>query len=147
MEVILREHIENLGKMGDIVSVKSGYARNFLIPKGKAIRADRSNKKALEHQLRLVESKRMKELASLEDKAEKITTLSLTIRKKVGESDRLFGSVTTLEIVEALKNENIRITKDQVRLEEPIRTRGVFNVPIRFSENIIPTLKLWVVEE
>jgi len=147
MEVILQEHIDNLGKMGEVVKVSPGYARNYLLPAGKAVMADRSNKKALEHQLKLIEAKRMKELATLEDMSQKIESISITIPKKVGENDRLFGSVTTIEIVEALKNEKINITKDQVQTEEPIRKKGVFNIPIRLNEKLIPTLKLWVVEE
>lgn len=147
MEVILKEHIENLGKMGDIVKVAPGYARNYLIPKGIAVKADRSNKKALDHHIKLIEARRMKVLASLEDMAQKIEALSLTIPKKVGENDKLFGSVTTIEVVDALKNEGVEVKKDQIKIEEPIRTKGVFNIKVRLSENITPTLKLWVVEE
>lgn len=147
MEVILQEHIDNLGKMGELVRVAPGYARNYLIPKGKAVLANKANKKALEHQLKVVEAKKMKSLATLEDRAQKIESLSLTIPKKVGENDKLFGSVTTIEIVDALKNEGIHITKDQVKIDEPIRSKGIFNIQIKLGDNMNPILKLWVVEE
>jgi large subunit ribosomal protein L9 len=147
MEVILQEHIENLGKMGDIVKVAPGFARNYLIPKKKAAIADRSSKKALEHQLKVVEVKKMKVLATLEDMAKKIESLSLTIPKKVGENDKLFGSVTTIEIADALKAEGVNVLREQLKIEEPIRSKGVFNIVVRLAETVKPTLKLWVVEE
>jgi len=147
MEVVLQEHINNLGKMGEIVSVAPGYARNYLLPKGKAVLANRVNKKALEHQLKTIEAKKLKVLATLEDLAQKIESISLTIPKKVGENDKLFGSVTSAEIVEALKSENVSILKEQVKIDEPIRTKGVFNIPIKLNDKLMPMVKLWVVEE
>ncbi len=148
MEVILKENIHNLGKIGDIVKVSRGYALNFLIPKNLAIIADKSNKKALNNHLKMLERKKQKIIADLEDLAKKLESISLTIKKKVGENNKIFGSVTSLEIVESLQKEhNIELKKDQIKIEEPIRTIGIFTMPVRLSEKITASLKVWVVSE
>ena len=147
MEVILLEDVENLGKIGDLVKVADGYARNFLIPKNKALVATKRNIKELEHAKRLAQSKKKQELKTAEDMVTRLETLRITIPAKVGEEDKLFGSVTTRNIAEALEKEGIEIERRKILLEEPIKTTGVFDVPVRIHAELIGKLRVWVVAE
>ncbi|OIP65861.1 MAG: 50S ribosomal protein L9 [Nitrospirae bacterium CG_4_9_14_3_um_filter_53_35] len=147
MKVILREDVENLGRIGDMVQVKPGYARNYLIPQGKAGEATVRNIKALEHQKKLVQDRIMKTVKSAEALAQRIESVSVTISQKVGENDRLFGSVTTLHIADALKEEGIEVDKKKILLEEPIKQLGVYSVPIKLHTEVTANLKVWIVED
>jgi large subunit ribosomal protein L9 len=147
MKVILTENIEFLGKIGEIVEVKDGYGRNCLIPKNLAIFADYKNISLLEYTKKLVEVKKKKNLKDAQSLANKIESISLTIAKKVGENEKLFGSVTDTDIVNALLNEQVTINKKTIELTEPIKTLGVFTIPIKLSPEVTANLKLWVVSD
>jgi len=145
MQVILQEDVASLGKAGEVVKVRDGYGRNFLLPKGKAVLADPKNLKMLEHQKRVVAAKEAKRKSSAEDLAAKIGSLSLTISREAGEAEKLFGSVTTKDIAEALRREGYNIDRRDINLDEPIKQLGIFDVPVRLHPEVIGTVKVWVV--
>jgi len=147
MKVILKEDLEHLGKAGEIVNVAPGYARNFLLPTSKAMKASLGNVKDLENQKRHVRNKIDKMKLSAQDLAKEIESLSITIAKKVGEQDKLFGSVTSMEIEEALIKERITIDRKKILLDEPIKSIGNFVVGIKLHKDVIANLKIWVVRE
>lgn len=147
MKVILKENVENLGQIGDLIQVKAGFARNFLIPKGKAIEATVRNVKVLEHQKKLVQDRVYKTIKSSEALAQRLESISVTLAQKVGENDRLFGSVTAMHISDALKEEGLEIDKRKIVLEEPIKQLGVYTVPVKLHPEVSANLKVWVVEE
>jgi large subunit ribosomal protein L9 len=147
MEVILRTDIPKLGKAGDIVKVKDGYARNYLIPKGFAIPANKKNIKALEKERQIILAKAERQRKKLESLAEKLEGLTLTIYRRKIEEDRIYGSVSALDIVNALKEQGIELDKKYVALEEPIKTLGVFEVPIKLAHDKVVNIKVEVLEE
>lgn len=147
MEVILRKDIPKLGKAGDVVKVKDGYARNYLIPKGLAILANQKTLKALENQRKIILAKAERERKKLETLAEKLEGITLTVYRKTIEEDRIYGSVSAVDIVNLLKEEGIEIEKNQVVLEEPIKNLGTFEVPIKLSSDKIVNIKVEVLEE
>ncbi len=147
MDVILKSDVENLGKIGDLVSVKPGYARNYLIPEGKAIEATVRSIKQLEHQKKLIRDRIFKTIKSAEALAGRIESISVTLAQKVGDNDRLFGSVTAMTLAEALRNEGIEVDKKKILLEEPIKQLGVYTIPIKLHSDVTANLKVWVVEE
>lgn len=146
MQVILRESIGSLGSAGEVVKVKDGFARNFLLPQGKAVPADLANLKELEHHKKAIAAKQAKLKKEAEALAAKVAVLSITIRKEAGEEEKLFGSVTTKDIADALRRENFLIDKKQVQLEEPIRRLGTTDVGIRLHSEVTATLKVSVVK-
>ena len=145
MKVILLEEIASLGEVGKIVEVANGYANNFLIPQKKALLANIRNLKALEHQKQIVKNKLAKVKKVSEKLVKKIESISCTISKQSGEEDKIFGSVTSMDIEEALKAENIKIDRKNILLEKPIKTLGVYSVPIKLQADVSANLKLWVV--
>lgn len=147
MQIILREDVSSLGKAGDLVKVANGYARNYLIPRKMAVEATPRNLKALEHEKLLIEHKKRRELKDSESLKEKIESISCTIGVKVGEDDKLFGSVTSMDIEEGLKREGVEIDRRKIELEEPIRTLGVYTVPIKIAPETQAKLKVWVVKD
>ena len=147
MEVILRKDIPKLGKAGDIVKVKDGYARNYLIPKGLAILANQKNIKALENQRKIILAKAERERKKLESLAEKLEGISITVYRKIIEEDRIFGSVSSIDIVNMLKEQGIKVDKNQVILDEPIKKLGIFEVPIKLSSDKVVNIKVEVLEE
>lgn len=147
MKVILTEDIPQLGAAGELISVKDGHARNYLVPNGKAVRATTQNLKNLEHQKRQVREKLNKLVKEGRNLSEKIESVSCTIAKAAGEEDKLFGSVTTADIQNSLKNEGIEIDKKKIILSEPIKKLGIFSVPVKIHPEVTATLKVWVVKE
>lgn len=147
MKVILQEDMVDLGQAGDLVEVKTGYARNYLIPKGLAMMATSRNVKVLEHQRRLMVARQGKQHTRATDLADAINTLSATFTRKAGDDDRLFGSVTSQHIAEFFSDEKLPVERKQIRLEEPIKALGVFNVPIKLHPEVTAELKVWVVKE
>ena len=147
MQIILREDVPSLGKAGDLVKVANGYARNYLIPRKIAVEATPRNLKALEHEKLLVEHKKRRERRDSESLKDKIESISCTIGVKVGEDDKLYGSVTSMDIEEGLKREGVEIDRKKIELEEPIRTLGVYTVPIKITPEIQAKLKVWVVKD
>ncbi len=147
MKVILKENLENLGHIGDIVKVAPGYARNFLLPRGFAIEATVKNAKALDHAKRQMEYKKNKVLELAKGVAAKIEALTLTLVHQAGEEGKLFGAVTNMELAEKLKEQGIEIDRKKILLEEPIKSLGAFTVPIKLHPEITANLKVWVVQE
>ena len=147
MLVILRENIENLGVIGDMVKVSDGYARNFLLPRKLVAEADEHNKAAIENQRRTLEKKRLVLKAAAQEVANKLAEFSCTITRKVGENDKLFGSVTTQDITDALKKAGYKVDKRTVTLESPIKTLGVHPVTVKLDTDVTASVKVWVVKE
>jgi large subunit ribosomal protein L9 len=144
MKVILKENIETLGSIGDIVKVAPGYARNYLVPKGYAIEATTRNAKALEHAKRQMEYKKNKVLESAKNLLEKIEAAPLVLVHQAGEADKLFGSVTNMEIAEALKNRGLEIDRKIILLSDPIKSLGDYDVPVKLHPEVIANLKVSV---
>jgi large subunit ribosomal protein L9 len=147
MQVILRENVENLGRIGDIVKVSDGYARNFLIPRGMVTIADEKNKAAIEHHKRSLERKRLALRSSSEELAKKLADFQVTISRKVGENDRLFGSVSTTDISEGLKAGGFQVERRWIHIEHPIKALGVHPVTVKLDTEVTATVKVWVVKE
>ncbi|MGB9599178.1 MAG: 50S ribosomal protein L9 [Myxococcota bacterium] len=145
MKVILKSDVPKLGNAGDIITVKDGYARNFLIPKGLAERADLGSVRAVENLKKVLAQqmeKKKKEALKLRDR---LLNISCTITRQAGEGEKIFGSVTTRDIEEALKVENIHIDRKNIMLEEPIRQLGIFEVPVKLHKDVEAKIKVWVV--
>ncbi len=147
MEVILRTDVPKLGKAGDVVKVKDGFARNYLIPKGLAVPANQKTLKALENQRKIFLAKAERAKRKLLTTAEKLKGLVLTTYRKTIEEDRIFGSVSTADLLNLLKEKGIEIDKKQILLEEPIKKLGIYEIPIKLSSDLIVNIKLEVLEE
>jgi len=147
MQVILREDIDNLGKIGDLVKVADGYARNFLVPGKKAIEATPKNLSAMNHAKKMVSDRirTMKKEATAE--ADRIKGLAVIIKAKTGEEGKLFGSVTSMDIAAAMKAQGVDIDKRKIALEEPIKRLGEFTVSIKLHTDVFADLKITVVAE
>lgn len=147
MKIILKKDVEKLGNIGDVVSVKDGYARNFLIPQGLGIKATRSNIKMAEDLKNIQEKKSRKAETSAQNLAKKLKDISVTATVKAGEDDKLFGSVTSQVIADLVAEKGIRIDKHDILLEEPIKELGVFDVPVKLGAGVKGEIKVWVVKE
>lgn len=145
MLVILKKEVPNLGDAGDVVRVKPGYGRNYLIPQGLAIPANERNVNVLEHQKRMAEAIRRKEIEAAEAIAKQIAETSITLRREAGEEDKLFGSITNRDVAEALAERDIAIDKRAIQLPEPIRTTGLFPVKVRLHREVEAELRVFVV--
>ncbi|HSJ62372.1 MAG TPA: 50S ribosomal protein L9 [Gemmatimonadaceae bacterium] len=146
MEVILRQAVENLGKPGDLVAVKAGYARNYLIPRGFALPATEGNKKRIEQQRARLEAAENERRAAAQSVAERLEQVSLTFSARVGEEDKLFGSVTAADIAQQLLAQGFEIEKRQVDLHDPIKTLGVYRVPVKLHADVKPEVRVWVIK-
>ena len=144
MEIILKSDVPNLGKLLDVVNVKSGYARNYLFPRSLAIMATKEAKRKLEKNRAAMEALFRKELAVSEDVATRISATQLTIERSVVENERLYGSVSSTDIAAALKAQGFNIAKRQVVLEEPIKQLGNYSVPIKVFAGVETTVSVWV---
>lgn len=147
MKVILRQKVADLGNIGDVVTVSDGYARNYLIPRDLATRADKAKVRQLEHERRMITAREEKALKAIQELAKKIDDLSCTLTVKAGDEDKLFGSVSAADIAQALHEAEIEVDKKNIELEEPIKELGVYSVPISLGRGITARLKLWVVRE
>lgn len=146
MKLILLGEVAKLGKTGDQVEVADGYARNFLLPRGLAIEATPSNLKAWERQKLLGQSREARAKREALALAERINTNSVTIQCQTGEQDKLYGSVTNLDIGNALAQEGIEVDRKKIALPEPIKTLGLYTVSIRLHPEVTAELKVWVVK-
>lgn len=144
MKVILKENIETLGNIGDIVKVAPGYARNYLIPKAYAVEATTRNAKELEHTKRQMEYKKNKVRELAKNLAEKIESSPVTLQHQAGEGDKLFGSVTNMELAESLKKSGLDIDRKKIMLAEPIKHLGEYDVPVKLHPEVTATLKVVV---
>jgi large subunit ribosomal protein L9 len=145
LEVILTKDVDNLGNAGEIVRVRPGYGRNYLIPRGLALVATRGNISQLEHHKRSIASQQARIRSDYEKLAEKLKSTSVSIARKAGKDNRLFGSVGSRDIVEALAMQNIELDRKLIQLDEPIRDVGPTEVMVRFTSDISVALKVTVV--
>jgi large subunit ribosomal protein L9 len=146
MRVILKKEVTNLGDAGDIVNVKPGYGRNYLIPRGLAMPASEGSIKQVEHQKRLADAIRKQQLEAARALGQKLSATSVTIRREAGDDDRLFGSVTNRDVAEALSAEGVTVDRRSIQLEDNIRTLGLFQVPVRLHRDITATVKVYVMK-
>ena len=147
MEVILKEDIVNLGKIGDVVRVRDGYARNYLLPRGLVLEANKKNLKTFEHHKKLVGDQKQKIMRQAQAVGDQLNGVSLIIPMKVGEEGRLFGSVTNIHIEKALKAKGLNVDRRKIQLAEPIKSAGDYDVPVRLSAELTVPLKVSVVSE
>jgi len=147
MEVILKEDIANVGKIGDVVRVRDGYARNYLLPRGLVLEANKRNLKTFEHQKKIVADQKQKIIRQAHAVGDQLAGVSLVIAMKVGEEGRLFGSVTNIQIEKALKSKGLNVELRKIHLNEPIKTAGDYEVPVRLSADVTVPLKVSVVPE
>jgi large subunit ribosomal protein L9 len=147
MKVILREDIESLGKMGAIIKVADGYARNYLIPKGLAIEANVKNVRFLEHEKRGVTQRAEKERKRAEALVDTFKGLTCTVARRVGKQDKLFGSVTTKDIEKSLRDQGMGVDRKNIILEEPLKSLGEFPVKIRLYPGVVADITVAVVKE
>ena len=144
VKVIMRQTVEKLGEEGTVVVVKDGFARNYLIPKGLAVRATTKRVKNIEHERKLIEDRRRRELKEAGSLAQKIQQASCRVYVQVGEEDKLFGTVTTADIAEVLVEQGIDIDRKKISLEEPIRALGIYTARVRVAPEVTAELKVWV---
>jgi large subunit ribosomal protein L9 len=147
MEVILRQAIENLGNPGDVVTVKPGYARNFLLPRGLAYEATPGNLKRIAAERQRLEAAESNRRETARELAKRIEEVSLTFAARVGDEGKLFGSITATDIAHQLDAQGVQVEKRQIDLHEPIKTLGVFRVPIRLHADVRPEVKVWVIKQ
>ena len=147
MEVILKEDIVNLGKIGEIVRVRDGYARNYLLPRGLVLEANKKNLKTFEHHKKLVGDQKQKIVRQAQSVGDQLNGVSLVIPMKVGEEGKLFGSVTNIHIEKALKAKGLNVDRRKIQLAEPIKSAGDYDVPVRLSAELTVPLKVSVVSD
>lgn len=147
MKVILSENVPHLGDMGATVTVADGYARNYLFPRRLAVPADSGSAKEMEHQRRIIARREEKVRAELTQKAKNIEGLTVEIKTRAGENEKIFGSVTTAVIAQKLLEMGHKFDRKQIELEEPIKSLGIYSVPVRLMKGIKAELKVWVSAE
>jgi len=147
MEVILREDIPNLGKIGEVVRVRDGFARNYLLPRGLVLVANKRNLKTFQHQKKMVADQKQRFLRQAQSVSNELAGVSLTIPMRTGEEGKLFGSVTNIQIEKALKAKGLDVDRRKIHLVEPIKTLGDFEVPVRLTAELTVPLKVSVVAE
>jgi large subunit ribosomal protein L9 len=147
MKVILTENIQSLGRIGDVVKVAPGYARNYLVPKGLALEATGKNVRELEHKKRILAQKREKVRQQMLSTAEKLNQVKITLRRKVSEEDKLYGSVSALDISRALEAQGIEVDRKTIHLVNPIKVLGEYPVQIRVDADVAATIKVSVEKE
>lgn len=144
MKVILKEDVKDLGEIGSIVDVKIGYGRNYLIPRNLAVEANPKNLRQFEHEKKIILVKAKKVKQSMQDLADQISKMTLTIEAQAGEEDKLFGSVTTKDIAEAITAQGVEIDKRKVILEEPIKRLGTYDVTVKVHKDVTAAVKVEV---
>jgi len=147
MKVILRHNVENVGERGNIVDVKPGYGRNYLIPKGLAYTATKGNIAKFSEEKRVFDTREAKELVGVQEIAKKLNKISLTAQVKIGEEEKVFGSVTAITIHDLLTEQGFEIDKKIILLDEPIKSLGQYKIPIKLHSQVEAKVKLWVVKE
>jgi large subunit ribosomal protein L9 len=147
MEVILREHVDHLGERGEIVKVSDGYARNYLLPRKLALLATEGNKKHVERERRIVETREADEKSQAEAIAARLAAIDITLARRVGETEQLYGSVTAADITEYLKAKGFEVDRRRLILPEAIKTIGEHDVPLKLHRDVTVPLKVKVVKE
>ncbi len=147
MKIILKQDLPNLGNVGDIIEVKDGYARNYLIPQQIALQATSQNMNFLEQEKKRVAKKLTKEKRIAEQLAKKLDNVSITATVAVGEEDKVFGAVTSQDIAELLVAKGLEVDRRKIQLEEPLKALGVYEVAIKFHSEVEAKIKVWVVKK
>jgi len=147
MKVILRKNYDQLGKIGDLVDVKDGFARNFLLPRQIAYIATKGNIRSLEEEKQQITKKEVKELSAAKLLATELENVSITIPVKVGEEEKLFGSVTNQMISDAIKEKGFDIDKRKVDIAEPIKALGIYDINVKLHHSVVAVVKTWIVRE
>src|SRR6266508_2995860 len=147
MEVILREHVDNLGRRGEVVKVADGYARNYLLPRKLALLATEGNKKQIEREKVKFDAKEAEEQKVAQAMAQRIANVDVEIARKVGETDALYGSVTSSDVAEALAKKGFELDRRKLVLQEPIKKLGEFSIPVKLHREVTAQIKLRVVAE
>jgi large subunit ribosomal protein L9 len=144
MEIILRDHVEHVGRRGEVVKVADGYARNYLLPRKLALLATEANKKRVERERKLVEARESEERGAAEAIGARIGALEITITRKVGENDQLYGSVTNGDIAEAMKAQGFEVDRRKILLPDPLKTLGETMVPVKLHRDVTVQVKVTV---
>ena len=144
MKLLLKEDVDGLGFCGDEVEVKDGYGRNFLIPKGKALLATPNNLKAFNHQKRVVQGKVTKVIAAAQAVADEIAKVTCLVKKKVGDTGKMFGSVTAQEVADLLKGQGVEVDRRKIQIAEPIKKAGEYKIPVKLHSEVTAEIKLVV---
>jgi large subunit ribosomal protein L9 len=147
MKVLLQANVPNLGHIGDLVKVKPGFARNFLLPRGMAIFADERNRKMFEHNMRIIDAKKAKALTAAQEMALQVGNMSLTVEKQVGKEDKIFGTVTTHELAEAFKKQGFEFDRKSIAIAEDIKKVGVYQGSVKLHPEVSAEFKIWVVAQ
>ena len=147
MEVILREHVDNLGRRGDVVKVAAGYARNYLLPRKLALAVTEDNKRQIERERKVADAREAEEKSQAEALAQRITQLEIEIARRVGENDTLYGSVTSADISHALQAKGFDIEKRKIHLPEPLKALGESIVPVKVHRDVTAQVRVKVVAE
>ena len=147
MQVILREDLDNLGKSGEVVTVKPGYGRNYLIPHGLAVVATEQDVARVAHEKRVIAARQAKLAKDAQAEADKLSQVSVSIPVTVGEEDKLYGSVTARDIVEALQAKGVTVDTKKLVLGEPLKALGLAEVPVKLGRGVTATIKVWVVKK
>jgi large subunit ribosomal protein L9 len=147
MRVILREDLDNLGAAGEVVTVRDGYGRNYLLPRGLAALATEKDVAKMEHERRVIAVRAAKMAKELAGEVEKLQQVSVSLARQVGEGDKLYGSVTNRDIADALKEQGVTIDAKKIVLDEPIKALGMTEVPIKLGKDAVAKIKVWVVKK
>ena len=147
MEVILREHVDNLGKRGEIVKVADGFARNYLLPRKLALPATTGNRKHVERERKIMETREAGEKSTAEGIATRLAAVDISIARRVGDTEQLYGSVTASDIVDFLKGKGFEVDRRKLILPEPLKALGEFDVPLKLHREVTVPLKVKVVKE
>ncbi len=147
MRLLLREDMENLGTAGEVVSVRDGYGRNYLLPRGLAVQATEKDVAKMEHEKRAIAVRVAKLAKELQSQADKLSQVSVSLSRAVGEEDKMYGSVTSRDIAEALQEQGVTIDSKKIVLPEPLKALGMAEVPIKLGKDTTATIKVWVVKK
>lgn len=147
MKLILNDNVDNLGRVGDLVNVRDGYARNFLLPRGLAVMANERNKAALDSHMKRLEKTRAANLAAAKTVAAQIEKTSVTVAKQVGEDEKIFGTVTTAELEDLLTAEGLKISKKDIVLADDIKKIGLYSAQVKVHPDVTAKFKIWVVAQ
>jgi large subunit ribosomal protein L9 len=147
MRVILRENMDNVGKAGEVVTVRPGYGRNYLLPKGLAVPATEKDEARMQHEQRVIAARVAKLAKQLQSEADRLSQVSVSLARAVGEEDKLYGSVTNRDIAAALAEQGINLDARKIQLEEPIKALGMTEVPVKLGHDVTARIKVWVVKK
>jgi len=147
MKVILQENVEGLGYLGDVLTVAKGYARNYLLPRKKAVVAEERQVKLLQHVKRQIDQKAKKELESLGESGKNLSKISLTFEVQTGKDDKLFGSVTSKDVAERLAAQGVEVDRRKIHLPQPLKELGTFSVAIKLHRDVVPKISVTLVKK